>query len=383
MASTSNDSCSQVLRLCLAGQSVPDSLLSRSLREDDGRAFFSIVVERLGDLFEPDLCDIYAQLMGRVLGIGHERYAAVRRLRECSFTPRTVYVLSRVTLGADVAVTSVLLAGLKHRFPDARIVLVGARKNWELFAADPRIFLEELVYPRGGSLAERLRVLPHLSDSDSIVVDPDSRLSQLGLLPICPQDRHFLFESRGYGGHTLRSLPDLAGEWFVRTFGGEKPSAYVAPIPVVEAAQVAVSLGVGENPEKRVADPFERELLRALAARGLHVVVDEGAGLEEPLRVRAAIKGLPRVGTWRGSYAGFASIIQQSKLYIGYDSAGQHVAAACGTPLVSVFAGHVSERMFARWSPTSGVIVKVDAGVEDVLERTLTAVEAGLESAQS
>jgi len=42
---------------------------------------------------------------------------------------------------------------------------------------------------------------------------------------------------------------------------------------------------------------------------------------------------------WDGSFAGFASIIAASRLYVGYDSAGQHIAAAAGVPLVSVFAG--------------------------------------------
>ncbi len=44
-------------------------------------------------------------------------------------------------------------------------------------------------------------------------------------------------------------------------------------------------------------------------------------------------------------------MIAASRLYVGYDSAGQHVAAALGVPLVSIFAGFVSRRMMARWSP--------------------------------
>ena len=52
MAST----CSQLLDLCLRGQAVPSALLDECLAEAGGRAFFSIVVERLGDLFDPALC---------------------------------------------------------------------------------------------------------------------------------------------------------------------------------------------------------------------------------------------------------------------------------------------------------------------------------------
>ena len=47
----------------------------------------------------------------------------------------------------------------------------------------------------------------------------------------------------------------------------------------------------------------------------------------------------------------FASIIAQCDLYVGYDSAGQHAAAAAGVPLISFFAGAPSERFRMRWSP--------------------------------
>ena len=57
-----------------------------------------------------------------------------------------VYVLSRITLGADVAVTSVLLDAAKRRYPSAEIFFVGPRKNYELFEADPRISHREVPY---------------------------------------------------------------------------------------------------------------------------------------------------------------------------------------------------------------------------------------------
>jgi ADP-heptose:LPS heptosyltransferase len=44
-------------------------------------------------------------------------------------------------------------------------------------------------------------------------------------------------------------------------------------------------------------------------------------------------------------------MIAASSLYFGYDSAGQHVAAAMGVPVVSVFKGFANERMLARWTP--------------------------------
>src|SRR5207244_1688205 len=84
----------------------------------------------------------------------------VRPAAESPRAPRTTgraYVLSRVTLGADVAVTSVLLDAAKSRYPDAEMVFVGSRKSYELFEADPRVRHREAPYARGGALADRLR----------------------------------------------------------------------------------------------------------------------------------------------------------------------------------------------------------------------------------
>ena len=58
MAST----CNELLDLCLRGKPWSPELLDRAIAEDEGRALLSIVVERLGDLFEPRLCDTYARL---------------------------------------------------------------------------------------------------------------------------------------------------------------------------------------------------------------------------------------------------------------------------------------------------------------------------------
>ena len=57
-----------------------------------------------------------------------------------------------------------------------------------------------------------------------------------------------------------------------------------------------------------------------------------------------------------GAFAPFAAQIARSRLYVGYDSAGGHIAAACGVPLISIFAGFASERMFQRWRPKGTVI---------------------------
>ena len=370
MASTScNHRAAQLLEYCLRGEIWPTGLL-RSLATDEcSDALFRVVVEGLADRFEPALCETYAELFAQVIAPGEadtlvERFKRVRIPRPVAGEPRTILVLSRVTLGADVAVTSVILDAAKRRFPQAAIYLAGPRKNWELFAADPRIRHLPVDYRRG-TLRERLASVPELREAaaapGSIVVDPDSRLTQLGLLPVCPEERYYFFESRAYGGASDDSLPLLTRRWAAQTFGIPNAAPYVAvPPSPAHAGAIAVSLGVGENPAKRLADPFEAELLKLLAETGAPLCVDLGAGGEEAARVERAIaqSGAP-VETWRGSFAGFASIIAGSRQYIGYDSAGQHVAAACHKPLISIFAGFPCERMFQRWRP-AGHVIRVD-----------------------
>jgi ADP-heptose:LPS heptosyltransferase len=363
------------------------------VQEPGGQALFGILVEGLADRFEPRLCDVYTRLFAQAVAQVSEnvdpallvaRYQRVRRPRAISFEPHRVFVLSRVTLGADVAVTSVLLAAAKQRFPHAEIVFVGPRKNYELFAGDPRLLHAEIAYRRGG-LRDRLAVWDPLkallTAPDSVVIDPDSRLTQLGLLPVCAEERYHLFESRGYGGETDRALPELAAAWAQETLGVANAKPYVALERSVAGGHTAVSLGVGENPAKRIPDPFEEQLLALLASGGAALVVDKGAGGEEAARVgRAVERSGVKAAFWEGSFAGFAALIAASRLYVGYDSAGQHVAAACGVPLIGIFAGFPAPRMFQRWRPTGPLATVIRVDRPDPLE-TLERVRAALAAA--
>jgi ADP-heptose:LPS heptosyltransferase len=380
----------ELLDHCIAGRA--PKTLPRSLVQDPcGQALFGTLVEGLADRFEPALCDAYARLFSQAVALTVEgfdaaslvaRYQRVRRVRPVAGQPQRVLVLSRVTLGADVAVTSVMLAAAKSRFPDAEIVFAGPRKNYELFATDRRIHHAEVAYRRG-NLRERLGASDDLkrvlTAPDSAVIDPDSRLTQLGLLPVCSEDHYHLFESRGYGGESGRSLPELAAAWAEETRGVAGAKPYVALDPVAtHASYLAISLGVGENPAKRLPDPFEEELLRLLAGRGLPLCIDKGAGGEEADRVMRAVERSGVKATfWDGSFAGFAAIIAGAKLYVGYDSAGQHIAAAAGVPLISIFAGFPVPRMFDRWRPTGPNCNVIRVNSPDVAE-TLDRVRAVL-----
>ncbi len=332
-------------------------------------------VERLADLFEPQLCDAYAAMFSEVIASAIpgqsavelvERYNQIRKVRTfAGGKVDQVFVLSRVTLGADIAVTSVVLDAAKKRFPDARIFFVGPTKNWELFDADPVLEHVPLAYGRSGSLADRLKAWPALREAvtaaRSIVIDPDSRLTQLGLLPICADEDYYFFESRSYGGESGAALPQLTQKWVSEVFGVHDARAFIATLAATgDPADVTISLGVGENEAKRAADPFEGELLRYLVKRESSILIDRGGGGEEATRVERAVAQCGgAVHMWDGSFAGFAAQIARSTLYVGYDSAGGHAAAACGVPRVSIFGGQASERMLQRWRPWGPGLVRV------------------------
>jgi ADP-heptose:LPS heptosyltransferase len=385
----------QLLEHCLASQPWPEHLLGDLIAQGGDRELFRIVVERLADLFEPHLClayaDLFAEVVARRIPGQHAdhlcaRYERVRSQRvfdRVTESVQNIFVLSRVTLGADIAVTSVILDGAKRRFPDASIWFAGPKKSWELFRSDPRLKHLPIAYGRGGSIDDRLSIWPQLraavSRPQSIVIDPDSRLTQLGLLPICPEEDYYLFESRAYRADTEEPLPELARRWMSETFGIADARPFLST--GLDAAEFAttVSFGVGENPSKRIPDPFEAEVLRRLPRP---ILIDKGAGGEEADRVERAVAqaGDDGIVLWDGSFAGFAAHIQRSRLFVGYDSAGGHAAAARGVPMISIFTGEVSERMFQRWRPSGhGKIEVIRPGALSIAG-LLATVEAAVAS---
>jgi hypothetical protein len=203
-------------------------------------------------------------------------------------------------------------------------------------------------------------------------VDPDSRITQLGLLPVCKPAHYFHFPSRTAGGDGAQNLTDLIIHWLQQNFG-TSAAAYIAPVAGEQASGAAVSLGVGDNESKRLGGDFESRLLALLGARYATIWVDRGVGGEEARRVTTAVEtsgAADRVRFWEGSFAGFTSIISQCDLYVGYDSAGQHAAAAANIPLMSIFAGAPSERFRQRWAASGSggtVCIAADARYPDAV----------------
>jgi ADP-heptose:LPS heptosyltransferase len=447
-------------------------------------ALFASLVERLADSFEPPAVLLYnrlfAQIIQRVrqtpqgqpldaalasfalhtegdLITRAEQLRYVRKYPDTEVAKRRVQliaVLSRVTLGADVAITSIILERLKREFPNARLVLIGNAKAAELFGGDARLTFGEISYKRAGTLTARLLawldvlgsvqgLFEGLEADEYLIVDPDSRLTQLGLLPLSRQPRfctdqatkaeirheYLFFPSREFGHPASHSLGQLTAIWLKAVFGGddagyselhlkradlERGTALVKQFRGQSRRPViAINYGVGENRAKRISDEFERGLVAGLLQNGAKLIFDQGAGVDELRRndqVVAEARRLSRDGqavrvtefdemtldtladvspgdadilVWRGRIGLFAALIAASDLYIGYDSAGQHLAAALSVPCVNVFAGFTSPRMAERWRPTGRAETRII--VVDTLNRPADSKEvlsAALESAE-
>jgi len=360
------------------------------VRQDPRGAAMNAILVRHGLTGEDELVARHTRLAARRERIGDR--------------PQTIVILSRVTVGADVAITSVLLNRLAQRFPGARLLLVAPPKQAEIFGGLANIEIIPLDYPRSGPLFGRLAAWPRLvelvgqltsgaNDGDVLLFDPDSRLSQLGLLPTTPEQHTYYFYSRMEPPTDKgQTLSELANSW-LDLVCGEAEAAYPQLWLPSHFQQLALSLrrrlnakgcrclltinfGVGNNEKKRISAQFEEDLLLALLRQTQKTIIllDSGTGAEgrcrtEKLLAAASRQGLATVSLaeqnlpsfsvpfdhgligFSGSLGSLAAIIGCSELFIGYDSACQHLASAQARPTIIIFAGAPSSRFIERWRP--------------------------------
>jgi ADP-heptose:LPS heptosyltransferase len=407
---------------------------------------FGHLVEMLNDSFEPNYCDLYDRAFSQVIefcrrrpkGYGFdlalnrcgllqeqdfpERRARLRRQCERSWSGlahvKKIFLLSRVTVGADIAVTSVILSALSRALPLAELTLVASAKLKQLYGGDSKLQLRELPYPRGGGLWARLdcwlqlvalveRESKGLAPDELRIVDPDSRLTQLGLLPVTHiESQYAFFESRRYRAPGRERLGQLTAAWIAGILGTmQEEGQFLGPIyPYVAIPRdirnvgrevcerlyrggapflVSVSLGVGGNQRKRLPNEFEERLIRLLMENSV-IILDQGENDQErqqidwiATRMRAEGKKIVQADertvasllamdsisadllTWKGGLGSLGALIAESDEYVGYDSAGQHIAAALGVPTLVLFVNTGSELFLRRWSPYGPCAIEI------------------------
>jgi ADP-heptose:LPS heptosyltransferase len=398
-------------------------------------ALFEIVIEKLCDDFEDLPVEAYCRVMCQV--ISYCRTVPAGRALDQQLTnfgitsssqlyerameihsrqhrydgreaPGKIILLSRVTIGADVAILSVMVQHLRRRFPKAQIVVVGSYKLAGLFGGNPDLGIRELSYARSGGLFERfaswhatLEILREEAAGgrrDVLVIDPDSRITQLGVLPLMHGDSYLFFNTRHQMlTSTGRCMAEWANDW-VKTVFGEEDFCYPAlwtpddlrneaakRVETLRAAGarrvITMNLGVGQNPRKRVGLEFEKRLLRTLVAiPGTVIVLDSGFGAEEVERVKSLAADVRQCGyaanetsfaemdaasvshgviTVACTIGQMAALIARSDEYIGYDSACQHIAAAARIPTLTIFAGSNNKNFVRRWSACGDIDCRI------------------------
>ncbi len=354
-----------------------------------------------------------SELDSRLRAFGFASAADLRRRHQTICQPhrlsprrlagiKRALILSRVTAGADIAITSVIVNRLRQRLPEAELVLIGPGHLRELFATLPGCRHRSFIYHNDGFLFDKMTSWPPLlkiaqeelaglAPNQALLFDPDTRLTQLGLLPLAPDEGTCYFPSRRFqpvpGGQA--NLSALTNQWLNHLLDEDihwRPRLALGPTDAYAAFRqrlrdrgcrrlVAVNFGVGKNPRKRVGGGFEAELILALLKLPDTVVLldtgrsdQRGERLADHLhRARqggwqalwlreeglASLDDPPGQGliVFSGPLGALGKMIGAADCFIGYDSCGQHLAAATGTPSVIVFAGAPSERFVRRWAP--------------------------------
>lgn len=282
------------------------------------------------------------------------------------------------------------------------MIVIGDDKLRQLFASHAQIRVQELGYTRRGGLLERfgawlqlLKVVRNeirgMDSRSFLLLDPDSRLTQLGALPLVANYNYRFFSSRGKPEYpATASISALTNLWLDWLFGRQQfryplvwlpadslqsAKTLLAPVREREAAKiVTLNIGVGGNSRKRVPDPFEADLvLSLLNDPGNFVVLDLGFGSEERARSEAILEQARRAGipAQTARFSGLQQIDMSTRLlgiecsvgevsvliansdeFIGYDSACQHIAAALGIGTYTIFAGTNNARFIRRWHAT-------------------------------
>jgi ADP-heptose:LPS heptosyltransferase len=399
-------------------------------------ALFEIIVEKLCDNYEEMPVETYSRLMSQVItycrnvsaGTALDKRLAEFRIssfeslyhranyihsREYSWdinkSPEKIILLSRVTIGADVAILSVMIQRLAKFFPQTEIVIIGNKKLTGVFGGNPQIRIQQLNYARRGGLLERFsswhetldilaEEMPPDCEENILLIDPDSRISQLGVLPLTHHENYLFFNSRKFPSSAKNTcMAELANHWMDTVFGISDfcyPKVWI-PSPIAHQARnitsrlsaagcrklITVNFGVGENPRKRLSTDFEKKLLQEILKSPQTVVLlDRGFGADELSRSGSLIAELRDQGFETASVrfgdseipgmshgilgveckiGEIAALIAECNEFIGYDSACQHIAAAAQRPTLTIFAGSNNMNFIRRWSACGNTQCKI------------------------
>ena len=431
-------------------------------REKSNGAMLGEMLKKYGLKSEDDLIRRVELIFGR------KPYSWNKKKRE---GVSKVIIPTRVTIGADIAITSIAIERAKELFPSAEIVFLCNPRIKNLFSGDPKVRTVDYLYRRRGTLVERLEDTIQACNIVSketkgiknyVIIDPNSRVFQTGMIPCTAEtERYYYLQDtlRDDEVETVRSHCQNVNFWFDENFGGRGgitlPRVYLTQEAKDFASSIkekfklntqhliSISFGFGGNDAKRVGGNFEIRLPERLIENtpyprtllleiGIHaserrqadsilqnlvankkrvvrITAEEGEYMielwygdsESPdigkPDLKATVKDISefiyRDENWRPDLIAFhadlgntAAIYGMCHQYIGYDSKGQHIAAALGTPSITLFTDFGSLYFTKRWTPSGPnarktVLVdnqRVISG-EESIENTIEHVVSNLE----
>ncbi|MFC1524117.1 glycosyltransferase family 9 protein [Thermodesulfobacteriota bacterium] len=317
---------------------------------------------------------------------------------------RKLLILSRVTIGADIVITSPMVHRLSRAFPDSELVLIGPHHLAQLFNRISNLRFHEISYHRFGDIFEKTTAWPKIhalvqqecsgcGEHEILLFDPDSRYTQLGMLPLIDlRDTYYFPSRRDLENQSNPSLSTQVNLWLDQIINDthfchprvsfreehmDQATSFMNKIPGNTTRSITINLGVGGNENKRIPSPFEEKLLLSLLEnKNTFILLDSGHSPESAIHVHGLLDmvrnhGFPSdfvteeelgdktitfsngVMGFRGSIGAIGALIEKSNGFFGYDSCCQHLAAAVGTPAVIAFAGAPNERFLHRWRPLS------------------------------
>lgn len=274
---------------------------------------------------------------------------------------RDILVVGLSCVG-DAVMTTPVLQSLHQHYPDAHIDLVSDRRSNQIFQYCP--------YVRDIFLKDKSRFL---RGSWDVIVQARQRKYDLvvdlrtAFMAYFCRTRHRLTRlgDRAYGPHAVEQLmgvirpthgdrPIPAAKIWLSEKEHEKARSLLSGLP--PGKWLAMSPG-NPNPNKRWKPEYHAGLANALASLISGVILDGGPAEREDADAVAKLLDVPCVNVaGQTSILDAAAILQRASLFVGSDSGPGHMAAAMGTPTLTLFSVDRPERVLP-W-PCNGKFVQ-------------------------
>ncbi len=310
---------------------------------------------------------------------------------------RKIAVLSRVTSGADIAITSILVQRLRKSCPNAQITFIGDNPaNFLLMhGAGANRFRHQAKHKTSNittyfSSWKELVDLAGVENYD-LIVDPSSRFTQAGLLPLTPlpAQNHLVFQDNVYPNGKILSNGELVNRWMD---GVLKEQRTVFPAVALETADVSsareslmryfqsdqapcIALAMAGNllkkSDKMLSIEEELHLASELIRSGKKVILVKAPGMEgvrtdrlvellraKGLRISPIAAGPENAGKIRepcdgvvieGAIRDISPLLKNADLLISCDSMAAHLGSALGIRTLVIYTS--PEGSPDRWIP--------------------------------